>query len=293
MWHGSQLDNYNDFASSAAADGAAVTLALPLTQLPEPVATDDSYVTAAGTPPEVDASATDGVLASTAPEANSDSYTGTHRTTLSVSAIDGVLANDGDAEGDLLTATLVSGPLSREGALTLHSDGSFEFTPTRHFRGTTSFQYLASDGENSSQVAEVAVTIGGGRGWRTSLTSDRGTGNSDDGGADTTPGFDGGHGHGGGRGWNFRSSNLGDSNATDGLSGIADAANAIPAGNDWATRRTDPSVELSLAAAWHGHSGSSGVDDSDVQPAVDPGDTVELIGLHHHHWAFHDDFGLT
>ena len=59
----------------------------------------------------------------TAPVANADSYSMTHDQVLSGDASTGVLANDTDAEGDPLTAKLVSGPA--DGALTLNPDGSF------------------------------------------------------------------------------------------------------------------------------------------------------------------------
>src|SRR3989449_9460409 len=53
--------------------------------------------------------------------ANDDIYTPPEDTQLTVSA-PGVLANDTDADGDALTAVLVSGP--SHGTLTLNADGS-------------------------------------------------------------------------------------------------------------------------------------------------------------------------
>ena len=60
----------------------------------------------------------------------------------------GVLANDSDSDGDTLTASLVTGP--SHGALTLHSDGSFIYTPTAGYYGSDSFVYAASDGLTST-----------------------------------------------------------------------------------------------------------------------------------------------
>src|SRR5207248_1125820 len=60
------------------------------------------------------------------PVANNDSYATNEDTTLTVAA-PGVLANDSDADGDPLTAVLVSGP--SHGTLTLASDGSFSYMP--------------------------------------------------------------------------------------------------------------------------------------------------------------------
>ena len=69
----------------------------------------------------------------------------------------GVLANDIDPGGDPLTAVLDSGPA--HGTLDLHADGSFIYTPTANFFGLDSFLYHASDGEENSNVATVAITV--------------------------------------------------------------------------------------------------------------------------------------
>src|SRR2546428_7058668 len=60
--------------------------------------------------------------------ANDDTYTTPEDTQLTVSA-PGVLANDTDADGDTLTAVLVSGPA--HGTLTLRSDGQLADLPAR------------------------------------------------------------------------------------------------------------------------------------------------------------------
>ena len=59
-------------------------------------------------------------------------------------AAPGVLGNDTDADGDPLTAVLVSGPA--HGTLTLNADGSFTYTPDANYNGPDSFTYKASDG---------------------------------------------------------------------------------------------------------------------------------------------------
>ena len=71
--------------------------------------------------------------------------------------VPGVLANDYDAEGDSLTAVLVSGPAN--GSLTLNANGSFVYTPNTHWNGTDSFTYRANDGTVSSNLATVTVTV--------------------------------------------------------------------------------------------------------------------------------------
>lgn len=67
-----------------------------------------------------------------------------------------VLANDVDAEGDPLTATVLVGPT--RGALTLKADGSFTYSPNPSFNGSDSFTYRASDATSQSQAATVNIT---------------------------------------------------------------------------------------------------------------------------------------
>ena len=68
----------------------------------------------------------------------------------------GVLANDTDGEGDVLTAVLVSDV--GNGSLKLATDGSFTYV---HDDGETSdsFTYSAHDGEVDSGVAIVTITV--------------------------------------------------------------------------------------------------------------------------------------
>jgi VCBS repeat-containing protein len=87
------------------------------------------------------------------PTANDDAYTTDEDTPLTV-ADPGVLENDTDPDvGDLLTATLDSGPSN--GTLTLNSDGSFTYEPNLNFFGTDSFTYLANDGTSVSDLART------------------------------------------------------------------------------------------------------------------------------------------
>ncbi len=91
---------------------------------------------------------------SDAPVAAADTYDATEDTALTIDAAAGVLANDTDADGDSLTATLVSGPAN--GTLTLNPDGSFSYTPNADFNGSDTFTYSVSDGALTS---EGTVTI--------------------------------------------------------------------------------------------------------------------------------------
>ena len=72
----------------------------------------------------------------------------------------GVLDNDSDAEGDGLSAMLVTGPA--HGTLTLNADGSFIYTPDANYHGADSFTYIANDGLADSTVATVVLTVDSG-----------------------------------------------------------------------------------------------------------------------------------
>jgi hypothetical protein len=74
------------------------------------------------------------VLSGASPVAANDLYHSLIDTPLDVSAPAGVLANDTDAEGDILSASLFSDPahVQEPGA-----DGSFVYTPNLGFTGTT------------------------------------------------------------------------------------------------------------------------------------------------------------
>jgi VCBS repeat-containing protein len=95
-----------------------------------------------------------------APTATADgggSYSVSEDGALSVPAPGGVLANDGDVDGDPLTAILVSGP--SHGTLTLNPDGSFVYTPTANYNGPDSFVYRASDGTLQSGATTVTLNV--------------------------------------------------------------------------------------------------------------------------------------
>lgn len=95
--------------------------------------------------------------ANVAPISQADSYSTTKNLTLTVNAASGVLANDTDADGNSLTAVLVSGP--GHGSLTLNANGSFTFAPAANFVGSDSFTYRANDGSANSAVTTVTLTI--------------------------------------------------------------------------------------------------------------------------------------
>lgn len=91
-----------------------------------------------------------------APVAADNAYAATEDNTLSV-ALPGLLANDVDVDGNVLSAIRLSGPT--HGSLTLNPNGSFIYTPSLNFNGTDSFTYQASDGVTVSNVATVTITV--------------------------------------------------------------------------------------------------------------------------------------
>jgi VCBS repeat-containing protein len=93
-----------------------------------------------------------------APMATADAYTTAEDTALSV-AEPGVLANDGDPDGNPLTAVLVPGSGPSHGTLTLNPNGSFTYTPAANYHGEDSFTYRASDGTLTSNPATVTITV--------------------------------------------------------------------------------------------------------------------------------------
>ncbi|MDH5179376.1 MAG: Ig-like domain-containing protein, partial [Gammaproteobacteria bacterium] len=68
-----------------------------------------------------------------------------------------VLANDTDADGNTLTAVLVSNPAN--GSLTLNSNGSFSYTHNGSETTADSFTYRANDGIDNSNTVTVSITV--------------------------------------------------------------------------------------------------------------------------------------
>lgn len=90
------------------------------------------------------------------PQASNDAYSVNEDGILAVAA-PGVLGNDTDADGNPLTAALVSGPF--HGTLTLNANGSFTYTPVANYFGTDSFTYKVNDGQANSNVATVTLAV--------------------------------------------------------------------------------------------------------------------------------------
>ena len=69
----------------------------------------------------------------------------------------GVLANDTDADGETLTAVLVSEP--SHGLLVLNDNGSFYYVPDHDFFGSDAFSYAAWDDFRASEPVTVSLEV--------------------------------------------------------------------------------------------------------------------------------------
>ena len=94
-----------------------------------------------------------------APIAKDDEYFVLIGQSVNVSADNGVLVNDKDAEGNPAQAVLVD--YSGEGNLVLNEDGSFEYTPIETFAGKEYFTYQSLANGKKSNVATVELKVGG------------------------------------------------------------------------------------------------------------------------------------
>jgi subtilisin family serine protease len=93
----------------------------------------------------------------TPPVAGNDAYQMVQGGTLTTGA-PGALGNDSDAEGDALSAELVSAPTS--GTLTFNANGSFVYMPAALYTGSVSFSYLARDAKgDASAPATVSISV--------------------------------------------------------------------------------------------------------------------------------------
>ncbi len=91
------------------------------------------------------------------PNAAPESFATTAGQTLSEQG--GVLANDSDPDGDLLTARLAGPPT--KGQITLEPDGSFTYRANKKAKGTDSFTYLAQDPNGLSDLETVTIEVKG------------------------------------------------------------------------------------------------------------------------------------
>ena len=78
-------------------------------------------------------------------------------TVLDITGATSVLANDSDAELDVLSAVLVSGPTN--GTLTLNANGTFSYTHNGSETTGDSFTYRANDGTANGNVVTVVIEV--------------------------------------------------------------------------------------------------------------------------------------
>jgi VCBS repeat-containing protein len=86
-----------------------------------------------------------------------DAYSTEAPGALNVDEDDGVLANDSGGDEDEYAAVLVAAP--EHGTLVLSGDGGFSYLPNPGFTGGDSFTYRVDDGEATSNVATVTITV--------------------------------------------------------------------------------------------------------------------------------------
>lgn len=98
-------------------------------------------------------------IANLSPIANDDSVVLTAK---EVTEID-VLANDSDPEGDILQ--VVGFTQGSKGSVSLNSSGRLVYSPAKNFKGSDSFSYTISDGQNTATAMvsiQLSSTSGGG-----------------------------------------------------------------------------------------------------------------------------------
>ena len=93
----------------------------------------------------------------TAPVADNDAYSTAFGTPLTVNANNGVLDGDVDADGDDLSVEIDADPSN--GSVSLNANGAFTYTPDASFSGDDSFTYTVDDGNGGTDSATVTVTV--------------------------------------------------------------------------------------------------------------------------------------
>ena len=99
-----------------------------------------------------------------APNALDDAYDATEGVPLTIDAANGVLANDGDVDGDAISITTFDTTGSAGGALTLNADGSFTYQAADGFSGAETFEYAITDPDGATDTATITFTVPNGSG---------------------------------------------------------------------------------------------------------------------------------
>jgi uncharacterized repeat protein (TIGR01451 family) len=94
----------------------------------------------------------------TAPSATPDGYVVSEGGTLSVPA-PGLLANDGDADGESFEVSVVPAATPQHGSLTLYANGSFDYVHSGSEDLTDSFRYVVVDASAEADTGLVTIAI--------------------------------------------------------------------------------------------------------------------------------------
>jgi len=96
------------------------------------------------------------------PEATDDSGTTAEDTVLVVNATAGLLANDTDLDGDILSvdpSSVGTFATTAGGSITIAADGSYTYTPPANYNGADSFNYTVTDGSfTDTATLDIAIT---------------------------------------------------------------------------------------------------------------------------------------
>ena len=90
--------------------------------------------------------------------ATDDNYAATEDTSLTVSAAQGILANDAAADGGKV-AIAGTFATAQGGSVKLNADGSFTYTPKANFYGSDSFSYTAKDVDGDTDTGTVTFKV--------------------------------------------------------------------------------------------------------------------------------------
>jgi hypothetical protein len=93
-----------------------------------------------------------------APVANNDQYVTTQDTTVTIDP-DGVLANDSEVDGDMLSVGDYDATSQYGGTVTVSGDGSFDYTPAPGFAGYDTFTYEVCDASGLCDTGTVTVEV--------------------------------------------------------------------------------------------------------------------------------------
>ncbi|MGV0795174.1 Ig-like domain-containing protein [Mycolicibacterium sp. XJ1819] len=97
------------------------------------------------------------VAGNTPPVADDDSYTVAEDTTLKVSAGNGLLTGDTDANRNKLRVHSYTAPAN--GTVSVSANGALTYTPDADYHGTDTFTYTVTDGRGGYDVGTVTITV--------------------------------------------------------------------------------------------------------------------------------------